>query len=215
MSTKRRPLPNKLEHLKMQAAMPGTLNGDSALAELQQMSSPTAPAPVSAGDAPTAPAPAPASVVRVPVEQSAPPAVEPTPAGAPPDIEQSTAAVDEQPTAPTPAPPAESTVPAGEELEQASGVGAEGPEASKASAPVTRPRKESVKAPDKPTVSPGLDGSGGAVRISAAHANELLGARLHYQTEHNLKASNQGIVADALDHYLAYLRKKGVLPPKP
>lgn len=178
----------------MQAAMPGTLNGDSARAELRQLDSPTASASDSAGAPPTAPALAPVAGPPAPVEQLSAPAAE-------------------LPTAPTPAAlteqPAESTLPS--PVSQDSGTGE--PEASPVPA-ATRPRKENNKTPDKSASSSSTDGGGGAVRISTEHANEMLATRLHFKTVHGTKLNNQGIVADALDHYFAYLRKKGALPPK-
>jgi hypothetical protein len=193
---KRRPLPSKLDHLKMQAAMPGTLNGESARVELQQMDGPTAPVSESASVSPTYPPSVPVVAPPTPVEQASP-------------------VVDELPTAPAPATlvkqPVEavSPIPAEHDSQEE-----EEAEVSSVPSPTTRQRRASTNAPSKTTASSSKDGNGGAVRISDDHANDLLAARLHFQTVHKTKINNQGFVADALDHYLAYLRKKGTLPPK-
>ena len=159
-SPRKRPLPSRLDHLKMQAAMPGTLNGDAARAELSQLDGPplTPPTDLASAVAPPPAEPAPTSAAV------APPA---------PGIETELSLPTANPTS------------------------------------TARSRKPAAKVPE---TSPGI--GGGNVRISVNHADELMTVRLHFQVVHKEKLYNQGIVADALDFYLAHLRRTGKLPPK-
>jgi len=150
---KRRPLPSKMVHLKMQAAMPGTLNGDAARIELERLANPT----------------------------NVPPA-------------STSTFVPEEPIATT-------QPEVGEDLATSDVPNA---------APIATRSRKSVKTPQTPASTTG----GTALRLSPDHADELLATRLHYQTVHKEKLSNQGIVASALDFYLAHLRRTGKLPPK-